>query len=100
MIALPEYLRRYFWDVSFEKIDLAKRRVFVLNRILEYGDETAVAWMRDRFHPREGEEVLTHFRGLSPRSANYWALIYDINRSKVRCLQKPYLEMRKRHWPY
>ena len=97
---LPTFLKRYFWDVSFEKMDLEKRRVFVLKRVLEYGDEEAVFWMKNNFQPQEIEEVLTQFRGLSHRSANYWALIYDIDRSKVRCLQKPYLEMQKRHWPY
>lgn len=36
---LPEFLREYFWDVDFEGIDLEKDRVYVLRRILEYGDE-------------------------------------------------------------
>jgi len=43
MKKLPRFLNKYFWDVEFEKIDLQKRRVYVLKRILEYGDERAVA---------------------------------------------------------
>ena len=100
MISLPEHLRKYFWDVEFEKIDLRTHRAYVLQRILEYGDEEAVAWMRNHFDRKQVKEVLTRHRCLSPRSANYWALLYNIDRSKVPCLQKPYLEMRKRHWPY
>ena len=36
MKKLPEFYE-YFWDSEFEKIDLQKRRVYVLRRILELG---------------------------------------------------------------
>jgi hypothetical protein len=42
---IPEFLKKYFWDVEFNKIDLKKNRVYILKRILEFGDEKAVAWM-------------------------------------------------------
>ena len=97
---LPKFLKKYFWDLDFEALDPPRHNQEVLVRILEYGDLQATLWMRKNFHRKEIEEVLTRRRALSPRSANYWALIYNIDRSKVRCLQKSYLEMRKRHWPY
>ena len=42
---LPPVFKKYFWDVEFEKINPEKRKVYILQRILEYGDEDAVAWM-------------------------------------------------------
>lgn len=97
---LPAFLKKYFWDLDFEALDAKRHAKEVLVRILEYGDTKAARWMRENFNPKEIEEVLTRSRCLSPRSANYWAFLYHIDRSKVSCLQKPYLEMRKRHWPY
>ena len=100
MISLPEHLRKYFWNLDFDALDFKRHGQEVLVRILEYGDTEAARWMRDHFDRKQVEEVLTRRRCLSPRSANYWALLYNIDWSKVPCLQKPYLEMRKRHWPY
>ena len=100
MRKLPQFLKEYFWDVEFEKIDLEKRRVYVLRRILDYGDETAVSWLRKNFTESEIKNILLKFRGLSLKSANFWAVILDVSKRKVKCLQKPYLEIRNQFWPY
>lgn len=100
MISLPESLRRYFWDVSFEKIDLAKRRDFVLKRVLEYGDEEAIDWMWKHFKKSEVKHALVNFRGFSRKSANYWATLLGMPREEVLCLKKPSSERPKTIWPY
>ena len=100
MKRLPGFLKRYFWDVEFEKLDAQKYSQDLLSRLLEYGDEKAVSWMRKNFNKRQIEDVLFHYRSVSPQSANFWAVIFNINKRKILCLQKPYLEIRKRHWPY
>lgn len=100
MKKLPKFLKKYFWDVEFEKIDLRVRSQYVLARLLEYGDEKAISWMKINFTKHQIEDVLFHYRSVSPQSANFWAVIFNINKKKVLCLQKPYLEIRKRHWPY
>jgi hypothetical protein len=100
MKKLPEFLNKYFWDVEFEKIDLQKRRVYVLRRILEYGDEKAVAWMWKNFEKSEIKDVLSEFRDYSQKSANYWALLLDIPSEEVLCLKNPSSKEQKRIWPY
>lgn len=100
MISLPEYLRRYFWDVSFEKIDLEKSRVFVLKRVLEYGNEEAVRWMWKHFKKSEVKDTLSRFRGFSRKTANYWATVLEIPKEEVLCLKKRSLEEPKTIWPY
>lgn len=97
---LPEFLRTYFWDVDFDKLDMNAYPKYVLSRILEYGNEKAVRWMKKSYTKDDVADVLFRLRSVSPKSANFWALIYDIDRKKVLCLQKHYLEIRKRHWPY
>lgn len=97
---LPSFLRQYFWDVNFDNLDLQKKPLYILSKILEYGDEKSVAWMKENFTSKQVEEVLLHYRSVSPKSANYWALLFDINKKKVLCLQNHYLKMRKKVWPY
>ncbi|MEW5768079.1 MAG: hypothetical protein AB1797_10745 [bacterium] len=100
MKKLPEFLNKYFWEVEFKNIDLQKRRVYVLRRILEYGDEQAVAWMWNNFKKSEIKNVLSNFRGYSQKSANYWALILDVPKKKVLCLKKPSSKEPRTFWPY
>lgn len=96
----PKFLKRYFWEVDFGKLDAKKSAEYVVNRLLEYGDEKAVRWMLDRFGKKQIKYVLCKYRGYSEKSANFWALVLGVPRNKVLCLQKSYLEMRKRTWPY
>lgn len=100
MKKLPKFLERYFWDVEFEKIDTKVYSHDILARLLEYGDEQAVNWMKRTFTMRQIADFLFHFRIVSPKSANFWALVYNIDKKRVLCLQKHYLEIRKAHWPY
>lgn len=100
MEKLPEFLNKYFWDVEFKKIDLQKRRVYVLRRILEYGDEKAVGWMWKNFKKSEIRNTLSNFRSFSQKSANFWALLLDVPREEVLCLKKPLSKEQKRIWPY
>lgn len=96
----PKFLKKYFWDIDFEKLDVKKHSRDILTRILEDGDEKTIGWMRRNFTKNNIADVLFHLRVVSPKSANFWALIFGIDRKKVLCLQKHYLEIRKRHWPY
>jgi len=97
---LPEFLKKYFWEVNFEKLDVKKNSAYILIRLLEYGDEKAIGWMKRHFTKDDIENVLFHFRGISPKSANYWALMLDIDKNSVLCLQRHYLKIRKKHWNY
>jgi hypothetical protein len=100
MKSIPKFLKKYFWDVDFDKLDVKAHSQDILTRLLEYGDEKAIRWMKRNFTKDEIADVLFHLRTVSPKSANFWALIFGIDRKKVLCLQKHYLEIRKRCWPY
>lgn len=99
MKTLPKFLKQYFWDVDFNKINFNKSKIFILKRILEFGNEKAAIWMKRQYTITEIEFALSTYR-IEPKSANFWACIFNIDRSKVKCLQKPYLKIRKKLWPY
>jgi len=100
MKKLPGFLKRYFWDVEFEEIDLEGRKVYVLKRILEYGNEQAVRWMWKNFEKSEIKNALCNFRGYSQKSANFWAFILNVKKEDVKCLNKSFRETQKLFWPY
>lgn len=100
MKKLPAILKKYFWDVKFEDINLIERRSYVLKRILEYGDKKAVVWMRRNFKKSEIKDVLCRYRGYSRKSAGFWAFILNIPKEEVLCLRKHSLKEQKTFWPH
>ena len=100
MRRLPELLKEYFWDVEFEKIDLHKQKVFILKRLLEYGNEKAVAWMWRNFKKAEIKDALSNYRGYSQKSANFWAVILKMDRKDIKCLNRSFIKTQKQFWPY
>ncbi len=98
--SLPEFLKKYFWDADFADLDAVAYPYFIIERILEYGDERAVKWMIENFKKSEIKRSLMESRGLSSKSVNYWALIFNVHKDKILCLKKSYQKMKARHWPY
>lgn len=99
-MTLPHYLKKYFWDTDFERLDLSRSKVYILKRILEYGDEEALAWMWKHFQEGEIRRVLVDCRGLSRKSASYWAHLLGVAREEVPCLKKHSSDAPETHWPY
>lgn len=97
---LPGFLEKYFWEVEFEQINPEKRKVYIIKRILEYGDKRAVDWMRRNFKKSEIKYALCNFRGYTQKSANFWAFILNVKKEDVKCLNRSFLEIQKQFWPY
>ena len=75
---IPEHLRAFFWDVNAETFQPETYPDHSIARVLELGDADAVSWMKAHFDEEAIEEVIRRDRRLTPRSANYWALVYQI----------------------
>jgi len=97
---LPEFLQKYFWDVDFGKLDPEKKRIYILKRVLNDGDEKAVAWAWKKFSKAELREALVGYRGYSLKSANYWALMLGIPKGDVLCLKRRLSKKPGSVWPY
>lgn len=97
MKKLPRFLKKYFWDADFKKISITKNSQDLVARILEYGDEKAIRWMRKKYSKQEVENLLSRSRAVSPKSANFWALVFNLDKRNILCLQKPYRETELGH---
>ncbi len=97
---LPKSFKQYFWDVDFDKVDPQKSDQYVIHRLIDRGNDKAIRWLLKHYSKDLIKEVVTNRRGFSPKTANFWALLLNIDARKVVCLQKPYLKMRQELWPY
>lgn len=90
---LPNFLRPYFWEVNFENLRLPEREVYVLERLLEYGDDEAIRWLKRHFSFETIAGVVRRSRRISRNTANLWALALDIPRDEITCFSKPFPQM-------
>jgi hypothetical protein len=84
---IPQRLRPFFWDVNVAQFDPQAYPDYTIARILEIGDERAVAWLKEAFAEDEIRRVIRTERRLSRKPASFWALVYQIPRSQVAALK-------------
>lgn len=75
---IPQHLRLLFWDTDVDALDPHAYPTYAIERVLEHGDEAAIAWMNESFSGEQIREVLRTDRNLSPLSANFWAILFGV----------------------
>jgi hypothetical protein len=83
---IPSNLRALFWDTNLDTFTPEAYPDYTILRVLELGDEAAVAWLRETFSEAEIRRVLKTERRLSEKSATFWALVYGIPSCDVAAL--------------
>ncbi len=83
---IPKEFDMFFWDINPRTFDPLSYPLYTIARLLEFGDERAVEWMRQTFSQDQIREVIRSERRLSRRSANFWALVYGISAGEVAAL--------------
>lgn len=84
---VPKELHPLFWDVNLLEFNPMAYPDYTISRILEYGDMDAVEWLRRQFPEDEIGRVLRTERRLTPKSANFWRLVYDIPADEIAALR-------------
>jgi len=67
----PNYVNKYFWGDDLSGLSLENNENYILQTILNIGDQRAVKWLllfRDRSFIKKKLSVLK----LTPQSANFW----------------------------
>ncbi|MEM3112478.1 MAG: hypothetical protein QXY90_05510 [Candidatus Anstonellales archaeon] len=89
-VKIPEEIKRLFWDVRKDELDLKLHRFFIIARIVDFGDMEDVKWMLKTYSKEEIVEVIKNRRGISRKSAIFWSVYLDIPREEIQCLKTLY----------
>ncbi|OGZ45014.1 MAG: hypothetical protein A3J54_03150 [Candidatus Ryanbacteria bacterium RIFCSPHIGHO2_02_FULL_45_13b] len=71
--------RNLFWDTDVDKIDIQKNARFVIERVLQYGDEGDFHWALDIYGADTLKDILKKNRILDKKSHNFWCMYFTIN---------------------
>lgn len=77
MAATQGRLRRsLFWDVSPASIDLKRHARYIIERVLEHGNDDELRWLFRQYPRRAIRRVVEHPRGLtSAKAKGLWSIV-------------------------
>ncbi len=74
--AVISFRQSLFWDVNPATIDPKKHAVYIIERILDFGNEKEVRWMMHHYPKKLIAKVVKTSRVLHNKSLSLWSLIY------------------------
>ena len=72
---LPEMLKKYFWDCSFEDLRLTQYPIFISERVLNLGDMDSLRWLFSKIDKKFLIDLVNKSRNLNKKTKNYWKLM-------------------------
>ena len=72
--SVPERFRSLFWDTKLDNINIKRNYRYIIERVLEFGDMSALQWMQRVYPSRDIVNVLKICRAISAKSRNFWMI--------------------------
>jgi len=85
---IPSALYPILWDINIESVDINQHKTFIIERILNYGDEDCYRWMFITCTEKEITKVVRNSRRISRKTATMMANYYNIPKGEIRCLNQ------------
>ncbi|MBI2415185.1 MAG: hypothetical protein HYV33_00800 [Candidatus Kerfeldbacteria bacterium] len=64
-----------FWDVNPKIVDPKKHATYVIERIMDFGQDDEIRWMWHYYPKKSLRQVAFKSRVLQPRSRVFWQLV-------------------------
>ena len=68
---LPEFITRYFWGDDLQQLDFSKNKKYILQTLLERGNQKAIQWLFSILDRDSIKSMLPTIK-LSKKSAHFW----------------------------
>lgn len=78
---IEKSLHSFFWDADPLQLDIRKNKSYIIERLLELGDERAVHWLFLTYSLKEIRRVLDNSRSLSPKSRRFWKIMLETSKN-------------------
>lgn len=87
---IPSHFKVYFWDIKFDQLNIQKHAHLIIKRVLDRGDMQDARWIYKTYGEDLIKNTILSTKDLARPTANFWADILDLDKTKVPCLQQPY----------
>lgn len=65
-----------FWDVNPKSIDKKKHASYVIERILDFGNDREIRWMNKTYSLNQIKKIVKTSRVLHKKSKALWNIVY------------------------
>jgi hypothetical protein len=94
--SIPKFIAKYLWDVEVGRLSLQEHSMFIIERVLEYGDLEALSWINKSYKKDIITSALKRSKRISSKSGNFYALFYNVPKDKLLCIRKPFTQKQNR----
>jgi len=70
-----KFRQALFWDVDPKTIDTKKNAQYIIERILDFGNDKEARWLWNFYDKKILEKVVLKSRCLMPQTKNLWLLM-------------------------
>lgn len=70
-----KFRQSLFWDVNPRKINPKRHAKYIIERVLDFGDDREARWVFNFYSPRMIKSVIKKSRVLHDKSKALWSLI-------------------------
>lgn len=70
-----KFRQSLFWDTNPNKLDIHKNATYIVERIMDFGLDEDVRWMRKTYPTEFLREVLKKSKVLHPSSRKLWQIL-------------------------
>ena len=67
-----------FWDTDPKKLDPKKHARYIIERVLDFGNDDEVRWMSRQYNQRTIKNIVDSSRALHPETKNLWQIITSV----------------------
>lgn len=93
MANLPAEFRLFFWDINdISKINTKKDKFFIIERLLNEGNEKTLKWLLNTYTGEEIKNVVINSRRLTLKTAYCWQNYFGLKKEEMRCFGKPLIK--------
>jgi hypothetical protein len=72
---IPVNFEKYLWGCDFNSLNFEKHKIFVTERILNFGNMESVKWVTDLINGKELLNLVRNSKNLDAKTKNYWEII-------------------------
>lgn len=66
-----------FWDTNPEKIDTDKNAQYIIERVLDFGNDSEVKWLYHFYDKSLLKSTVAKSRSIMPQTKNLWTLLLE-----------------------
>ncbi|MEK7500670.1 MAG: hypothetical protein AAB642_00915 [Patescibacteria group bacterium] len=72
-----KFRQTLFWDTNPKKIDTKKNAQYIIERILDFGNDKEVRWLYNFYRRSLLKKIIAKSRSLMPETKNLWMLLLE-----------------------